>query len=89
MMKFIDIDGNEHCCNDSVKGMLEELVNAEHYSDRIIDCMNRFMAATGDVVDLTDEKDMIKQAIASMQEKYQKQAIQILTKEDLVNYYVK
>lgn len=78
MAKFIDIDRNEHYCNDSVKGMVEELTNAKHHSDRIIDCMNRFMAATGDVADLSDEKDMIEQAIASMQEKYQKQAIQIL-----------
>lgn len=78
MAKFIDIDGNEHYCNDSVKGMLEELVNAEHHSDCIIDCMNRFMVATGDVVDLTDEKDMIKRAIISMREKYQERAIKIL-----------
>jgi hypothetical protein len=81
MVKFIDIDGNEHYCNDGVKSILEELTNAKHYSDRIIDCMNRFMAATCDVVDLTDERDMIEQAIASMQEKYQEQAIQILTKK--------
>lgn len=81
MAKFIDIDGNEHYCNDSVKGVFEELTNAKHYSDRIIDCMNRFMAATCDVVDLTDERDMIEQAIASMQEKYQERAIQILSKK--------
>ena len=78
MMKFIDIDGNEHYCNDSVKGILEELVNAEHHSDRIIDCMNRFMAATGDVVDLSDEKDMIKRVIDSMRYKYQEHVTKIL-----------
>lgn len=77
-MKFTDIDGNEHYCNDSVKGTFEELVNTQRHSEHIIDCMNRFMAATGDVVDLTDEKEMIERAIVSMREKYHEHAIKIL-----------
>lgn len=78
-MKFIiDIDGNEHYCNDKLKDTFEELVNTQCHSHHIIDCMNRFMAATGDVVDLANEKEMIERAIVSMHEKYQEHAIKML-----------
>ena len=56
MATFKDSIGNEHFCDDKVKDWYANLVEAHIHAAAICDAMNRFMSATGDVVDLSNEK---------------------------------
>lgn len=78
MTTFKDSIGNEHFCNDKVKDMYANIVEAHIHADAICDAMNRFMSATGDVVDLSKEKALIDKAIKSMSEKYNEHALKIM-----------
>lgn len=70
MATFKDSIGNEHYCDDRVEGMLKELKEVGNHADIIADCMNRFMSATHDVVDLSEEKGLIERAVKGMCHKY-------------------